>query len=265
MANNVNTVGKTFAVVTALCLVCSIFVAGAAGALHPVQARAKATDMQKNILEVAGISVDSGSSVADSFKKNIKTQIIDLSTGKPVDLAAEKALDKKACVTGDADSFDFKSAAKNPNCTYEVKAENDVAGIRLRSKYMPVYTSKDSVILPFYGQGLWSTMYGYLAVAPDGNTVKGIIYYDQGETAGLGGEVTNPKWRAQWDGRKVYADDGTMKLKVTKYGKAQDKDFDVDGISGATLTSRGVDNQIKYWLGSDGYQKYLSSLKEGSK
>lgn len=95
MANNVNTVGKTFAVVTALCLVCSIFVAGAAVALHPVQARAKATDMQKNILEVAGISVDSGSSVADSFKKNIKTQIIDLSTGKPVDLAAEKALGKR--------------------------------------------------------------------------------------------------------------------------------------------------------------------------
>ena len=140
-----------------------------------------------------------------------------------------------------------------------------MAGIRLRSKYMPVYTSKDSVILPFYGQGLWSTMYGYLAVAPDGNTVKGIIYYDQGETAGLGGEVTNPKWRAQWDGRKVYADDGGMEPQVTKYGKAQDKDFDVDGISGATLTSRGVDNQIKYWLGSDGYQKYLASLKEGSK
>ncbi|MEC7987688.1 MAG: NADH:ubiquinone reductase (Na(+)-transporting) subunit C, partial [Myxococcota bacterium] len=119
----------------------------------------------------------------------------------------------------------------------------------------------DRVILPVEGKGLWSTMKGFISLASDGQTVKGLTFYSHGETPGLGGEIDNPNWKKQWINKKVYEVTGKDKrvaLNVRK-GGAKDADYDVDGLSGATLTSNGVTYLVEFWLGEDGYKPYLDS------
>ena len=92
----------------------------------------------------------------------------------------------------------------------------DEAGIGRRARYAPVYLvfeedALQQAILPVHGYGLWSTMYGYLSLESDLNTVAGITFYDHAETPGLGGEIDNPRWQSRWVGKKIYGDDGTVR------------------------------------------------------
>ena len=121
----------------------------------------------------------------------------------------------------------------------------------------------ESLILPMHGKGLWSTLYGFLAVESDAQTVSGIVFYEHAETPGLGGEVDNPRWRSTWKGRKVYGDDGQPKIEVIKgaAGSASSDPFHVDGLSGATITSRGVSYLVQFWMGDDGFKPYLTRFK----
>ena len=137
-------------------------------------------------------------------------------------------------------------------------------GIPARSKIVPVYIARDdqknivSYILPFYGQGLWSTLYGLLAVKADGNEIVGINFYEHGETPGLGGEISNPVWTAKWKGKQVYLNDKIVK--VVKGPAPAGSKIEVDGISGATLTGVGVTNSLDYWLSENGYKPFLTKL-----
>jgi Na+-transporting NADH:ubiquinone oxidoreductase subunit C len=119
------------------------------------------------------------------------------------------------------------------------------------------------LVLPIVGKGLWSTMYGYLALDKDTRTVRGITFYEHGETPGLGGEVDNPKWKSQWDGRKAYDDEWNPEIKVIKgqAGPAAENPYEVDGLSGATLTSRGVGNLVQFWLSEDGFKPFLEQFR----
>ena len=119
------------------------------------------------------------------------------------------------------------------------------------------------VVLPMYGRGLWSTMYGFVSVAPDANTIKGITYYDQGETAGLGGEIANPRWQAQFVDKKLFDEQGNQKFKIYKGSSAADKEHGVDGLSGATLTSNGVQGSFDYWFSQNGFGPFLAKFKAG--
>ena len=96
----------------------------------------------------------------------------------------------------------------------------------------------------------------------DRNTIKGISFYEHKETPGLGARIEEPKWRATWKGIHSYDDKGEVATGVTKAGNP--KDNWVDGISGATLTSRGVSNMIQFWLGEQGYKPYLDAQREQS-
>ena len=97
----------------------------------------------------------------------------------------------------------------------------------------------------------------------DGNSVLGLTFYEHAETPGLGGEVDNPRWKAQWPGKQIMDDGGNIKLHILK-GKAEQPDaYTVDGLSGATLTTRGVDNLIHYWLGEHGFGPYLARIRAG--
>ena len=122
-----------------------------------------------------------------------------------------------------------------------------------------------AVILPVHGYGLWSTLYGYLAVKPDGREVQGLQFYDHAETPGLGGEVDNPRWRGLWPGKLLTDDGGELKIEVVK-GAASDGPegvHQVDGLAGATLTARGVNNLVRYWVSEDGFGPFLKNLREG--
>jgi len=245
---------KTINVALALCLVCAVLVSMATVALRPLQSHNKALDMKKNILDVAGLLQD-GTDIDQAFKERIEAKLVDIKTGEYVD--------------GNVDEYDQRKAAKDPAQNEVIPVDKDIASIRTKAKLAKVFLVKNgdklqSIILPINGYGLWSTMYGFLALEADGQTVQSINLYDQGETPGLGGEVVNPNWRALWKGKKVYAENGEVALTLVK-GTVDNSRPDavnkVDGLAGATLTSRGVSNLIMYWMGPEGFSPYLNKLK----
>ena len=123
----------------------------------------------------------------------------------------------------------------------------------------------DKIILPIRGYGLWSTLYGFMALESDGNTIAGLGFYEHGETPGLGGEVDNPRWKSIWPGKLVYQGNDVA-IEVLKGAVRADSDqaqWQVDGLSGATLTTKGVDNLVKYWLGEQGFKPLLDNLRQG--
>lgn len=265
---------KTVAVALALCLVGAVVVSGSAVILRPLQEWNKSKDEKVNILEVAEL-YQKGMDV-DGVFKDIETRIVDLATGDYVDNV-------------DAKTYDQWKAAKDPAQSEAIPADKDIASIKRKPKYAKVYLVKQegrlkTVILPVSGYGLWSTMFGFLALEADGQTVTGMNLYDQAETPGLGGEVVNPKWKALWKGKKVYNFSGkevhesnlTEKGQTIEIGEVAlglvkgsvdpsrpGSEYQVDALAGATLTSRGVSNLVQYWMGKEGYGIYLAKLRSG--
>jgi Na+-transporting NADH:ubiquinone oxidoreductase subunit C len=122
------------------------------------------------------------------------------------------------------------------------------------------------IILPISGPGLWSTMRGYLALAPDGNTVKGIRFFEHAETPGLGDQIDKADWRNLWVGKKLYDDDGTSRIEVVRGFALRDATnknlkYQIDGLSGATLTGNGVSKLVQHWIGPEGFGPYLETYR----
>lgn len=261
-----NSIPGTLTVATVLCVVCSVVVAGAAVGLRSTIEANKTLDRQTNVVLAAGLLKKeevSRESVNDLFNEGgrIRKELIDLETGKPV---SQEKLEELS-------EYDPREASKNPKLSVEIPAESDYAGIKRREKYAFVYkvvgdTGKlEQVVIPIYGKGLWSTLYGFIALEKNINTVDGITYYDHGETPGLGAEIQNPDWQAKWVDKSVY-DNGEVELSVIKGAVDETSDtaaYQVDGLSGATITSNGVTNMIHYWLGPDAFGPYLYSLRSG--
>jgi len=248
---------KTIAIALSICFVCAILVSFAAVALKPIQQHNKALDMKKNILEVAGI-LEPGMDIDSAFSEKIEAKIVDLASGDYVEDI-------------DVDAYDQRKAAKDPELSERIPPEKDIASIKVKARLAKVYLVKSpdgqiqSLILPVHGYGLWSTMYGFLALDADGQTVQSINFYDQAETPGLGGEVVNPSWRALWKGKKVYSESGEPALELIKGVVEPGKpgaEYQVDGLAGATLTSRGVTNLVRYWMSEDGFAPYLAKIRQ---
>ena len=248
--NNRDSVKNTFLVMSVLCIICSVLVSGAAVGLKSRQDANAALDLRKNILSVSGIDYVDGD-IEQLFSNNIEARLVDLNTGSYVKKTEYSKMD--------ATSFDLKKLNKKEEMT-DLKG-NDPAGIGgMRENYAVVYLypEKQQLILPVRGKGLWSTLKGFISVSADDFTTRGITFYSHGETPGLGGEVDNPTWKAQWNQSKQTIDvDGQVILNVTKSGAAGPND--IDGLAGATITTQGVDKLIKYWLGSEGFGVYLES------
>jgi len=246
---------KVLTVAISLCLVCSVVVSSAAVLLRDAQNANKSLDKKRNILAAAGLLKEEVG-VEEQFE-SVDVKVIDFNSGTFTD-AVEPS------------SYDQRKAAKDPSMSVEVADDADIAKINRQADYGLVYIINgeqgiDKVILPIKGYGLWSTLYGFIALESDLNTVAGLGFYEHGETPGLGGEIDNPLWKAKWPGKKVY-EDGDVELSVIK-GEVDtasaDAQYKVDGLSGATLTTKGVDNLVKYWMGDAGYAKFLSNLKTG--
>ena len=228
------------------CIACAVVVSFTAVSVRFEQNLNKENEKKEKILAAAGIST---TSVKEEFEK-IKTLYVDFQSNELVSVE---------------DSYDHIKASMSLEGSSLVPKEDDIAILKRRENIAPLYVWYDSenkiqkVVLPIRGYGLWGTLYGYLSLDSDLNTIKGIEYYDHKETPGLGGEVDNPAWKSDWNGKKVYSDEGNVMLYVTK-GPSKN-DYEIDGISGATLTSNGVTNMIKYWLGSDGFGPVLQKLR----
>ena len=247
----------TFAAV--VCVVCAVMVSGAAVSLRDRQAANRLLEKQKNVLMAAGLATAderlSSEDVATRFQP-VRQIVIDLRTG-------EEARDM------DPAAFDERAATVDPN-TSEVAPTNS-SGLSRLSHHALVYEVRDasgvlqSVVLPVRGLGLWSTLYGFVALDADLVTVAGLTFYEHGETPGLGGEVDNPGWKALWKGRKVFdGDDVRIQVVRGRAGTVADDPYRVDGLAGATITSRGVTNLLRFWLGEHGFDKYLERVGAGS-
>lgn len=236
----------------ALCLICSVLLATAAVALKERQTANQQLDKQKSVLLACNLikpgDTVTKEQVAQLFA-NIQPRIVDLATD--------------ALVEG------IDPAAFDPGSAPLVKPEANLAQIKEVPQQVQIFEvikdgQIDMLVLPIYGKGLWGTLYGFLAVGEDANTIEGITYYDHKETPGLGGEVDNPTWKNKWPHREVYDENWEVAIEVIKgaAGPAAEDPHSVDGLSGATITSRGVTHMLDFWLGEQGFGPYLKAFRE---
>ncbi|ATC99369.1 MULTISPECIES: Na(+)-translocating NADH-quinone reductase subunit C [Pseudoalteromonas] len=246
MASNNESIGKTLGVVVGLCLVCAVVVSLAAVQLRPLQQANKTQDVQRNILAAAGFA--DVKNVSETFNANIEARVVDMKTGEFVDT--------------DPNSFDFEMTKFDAKRSIKLDKQDDKAGVQRMTTESPVYFAKndsgkvETIILPVQGYGLWGIMYGFLALDTDTKTVKAINFYKHNETPGLGGEIQNPKWTATWEDKQLPVD-------IVK-GTAGNNVHKVDGLSGATLTSVGVDNTFKFWTSEKAFGPFLAKVREGA-
>ena len=255
MAQPNDSTQKTLSVALILCLACSVVVSAAAIVLRPTQAANAALDRKRNIVQVAGL-LEAGEDVEAAFE-TVERRMVDLETGEFTD----KFMDVE---------YDQYIAARDPDLSISIPDGEDIAGIGRRANVSEVYLVGDGddfeqIILPVNGLGLWSTLYGFISLESDLKTIAGLKFYDHAETAGLGGEVDNPGWQDKWKGKLAFDDAGDVKIEVIKgvvSEKTPDSSFKVDGLAGATLTSRGVTQLLRYWLDEQGFGTFLDNLRQ---
>lgn|SRR5690554_4706756 len=261
MSSNKESIQRTLLVAFLVCLVCSVLVASVAVMLRPTQVMNRLLDTQRSIVNVAGMDAKamSASEIQGLFGTRIVAKLVELKTGQ-------------YSTAKDPVTFNPITAAKDPATSTQLDASEDIASIQRIEKYTTVYLVNDeqgelqSIVLPIRGYGLWGTLYGFMAIASDLNTVKGLAFHDHKETPGLGGEVDNPKWKATWVGKKVYDDENHVALSVSKGSlKADDPQaiYKIDALAGATLTSKGVNNLVHFWMGEHGFGPYIANLRSG--
>lgn len=240
---------KTVAVTVAVALVGSILVSGSAVLLRPYQIANKEAERQRHIVALFEQLPDAGG--------RVEARVVDLQSGDYVP-SIEPRL------------YDQRRAAADPDASVEIAPAADIAGLRRRARHAVVYLVQQDgqtrlLVLPVRGRGYGSMLYGYLGLAGDANTVLGLSFYEHGETPGLGALIDSPGWKAQWNGKQVADAGGTIRLGVGTGPVAADSPeaaYQVDGLTGATWTSRGVTNLLRYWLGDDGFGPYLRKIRE---
>lgn len=249
----------TLGFASVVCVICSILVSTSAVTLKERQERNKLMDRRKNVLETAGLKQPgervSVAHVDELFATRIVAQAVNMQTG-------EYAEDI------DVDSYNQKAAANDPELSRE--APPNASKVKRIPNHSVIYEvlgedgQVDMLILPIKGYGLWSTLYGYLAVDADCTTIRGITYYEHGETPGLGGEVDNPRWKALWKGRKAFNENGDLVIQVIKgtAGPPEENPHQVDGLSGATITGQGVTAMLRFWLGEHGFGPFLTKFRQ---
>ena len=248
---------------TVVCVVCALLVSVAAVSLQPRQAAAARLYMEKNVLLAAGL-LEPGSEVTAQevnriFDERIRVRLVNLATGE---LVAEDKMDARG--------YDQRKARGDP-ATSRVAPPNNAGIGRLPNLGVVYFIMKgdavDQIVIAVEGLGMWGTIYGFLSLDRDTTTVRGLTYYDQKETPGLGGEIANPKWQALWRGRKGFDEQWNARITVIK-GQAGAPEVDplrVDGLSGATVTSNAITRLMQFWLSDNGYGKFLKRIREGTK
>jgi len=250
-------IGYTFGFAALVCLVCSIAVSAAALSLEDRQEANRRLDIRRNVLVAAGL-LQPGER-ADAAEVDARFAVVGPMV---VDRASGSVL-----LDVDPETFDPKRERLDPEGS--VVVTDNPAGLMRLPRRVRVYQvceqgRVDRWVFPVEGKGLWSTLYGFLALDADGRTIRGLAFYKHGETPGLGGEVDNPRWRSRWEGRQAFDEVGTVSIEVIKgsAGTVEDDPHRVDGLSGATITSRGVSELVRFWLGDEGFGPFLAQAGE---
>ena len=149
------------------------------------------------------------------------------------------------------------SLVKN-DAAFQTSYKGEIANGRLHVFVCDV-DGQTKYVLPIYGAGLWGPIWGYIALNDDKDTVYGVYFSHASETPGLGAEIATPQFQGEFPGKKTL-ENGEIALGVVKNGKVEKPDYQVDGISGGTITSVGVDAMLKTCLSS--YKNFLTNNNE---
>lgn len=252
---------KAVLVTLAVAFVCSVLVTTAAIALKPRQEAFAHVERNRHLVEVAGLT-DDGQALTEHA-------VIDLVVGldaRVVDLDAARFSNAVPAV-----DFDQRAMAADPDYSEAIPPELDIAKLGRRSRYAEIWLVREGnaisrIVLPVHGRGMWSMLYGFLALEGDFSTIADEKFYEQEETPGVGDRILDPKWRASWRGKRAFDPEGRLRFDIVTGGApatSEDARYHIDGITGATRTVRGVDNLIRYWLGPNAFGPFLEKLRKG--
>ena len=245
-----NTYIITFSVI--LTVVLGLLLSGTSQVLGPLQKEAIALDNKKQILG----AVISGDEIAAMTPKEINSYYESRIASIVVDIDGKEVTEQDG-VAVTAETVDIAKNYKKPK----------------EERLFPVYIynaegNADDVanyVLPLYGAGLWDAIWGYIALDTDMNTVGGITLAHAGETPGLGARITEPEVQSRYVGKTIFDESGD--LVAVQMQKGEGKDYSdnphqVDGMSGATITGKGVNNMLYNYLNY--YQAYIESKKSST-
>lgn len=231
---DVNSNKYTYFFATVMVVLVAIILSGLFLALKPAQDANIEQEKRQSILKSIGVDVER-SEAGEAFKTYIKQSVV-IKNGQIVSEDADLAF-----------NIDMAAAVKMP----------------LESREVPLYVAeKDGetfYVLPMRGTGLWGPIWGYMALKSDGSTVAGATFDHKGETPGLGAEISTPAFQNQFPGKKIMEEESFTSITVIKPGKNVNPQHEVDGISGGTITSTGVDKMLKDCL--EPYVGYLKNVK----
>lgn len=250
---------KAILVVLLTALVCSSLVSAAVVVLRPIQLNNQLLDRGRNIMVLTGlVSEDKlpGDEEMLGLFKSLDTRLVNIDEGR---------FDESI----DPNTFDMRRAVNNLELGADVPSGQDLASIGRRSRFAPVYMvwnddGLDRIILPVRGAGMWSMLYGYIALEADFTTIAGMSFYEQNETPGLGDQITHEHWLGQWQGKKIYDETGMPRFQVSEsevVAGSVSAPYEVDGLTGATVTGNAVTGVVRYWFGPHGYQGFLEQMK----
>jgi Na+-transporting NADH:ubiquinone oxidoreductase subunit C len=241
-------------------VVCSFFVSASVVLLRPIQLNNKLLERSGNVLALTGLLPADGQ-VEDEA-------LLDLFKG--LDARVVNIDDAELDSEFDPYTFDGRKAATDPELSVAVPSAEDIASLGRRSSYKTIYLvwkdgRLDRAVLPIRGAGMWSMLYGYISLESDFNTIAGVMFYEQNETPGLGDQIAKPHWQAKWVGKKLYERTDDVLFHVAEgpvAAGASGADYQVDALTGATITANAVTALVQYWFGPHGYGPLLARLRE---
>ena len=251
---------RAILVVMLTAIVCSSLVSAAVVALRPIQLNNQMLDRSRNIMQLTGLlAVDQV--IEDD-------QMLELYKGLDLRIIDIDAADYDGEI--DANTFSERQSLNDPDKSVAIASAQDLAKLGRRSRFAPLYMvwnndELDRIILPVRGSGMWSMLYGYIALEPDLNTISGMTFYEQNETPGLGDQITHAHWLEQWKGRHVYDHKGNPRFRInegTVEPGSASSEFEVDALTGATVTANAVTSLMHYWFGPHGYRPFLLAMRE---
>ena len=231
--------------------VSAALVSGATVVLRPIQSANRAAEQQARI-EALVDGIPGMRSILSQSGGALSTVVIDLATGRAA-----------AGITPET----LKTALADPANWTALDQSDDLAGLGQRPDYAQVFLSRDAqdrvalILLPLSGQGYGGRIDAILALRGDTNTIAGIAVTGHSETPGLGGRIEEASWQASFPGTELRDADGEMRFRVAR--GASSGVHEVDGITGATRTGRGVTQMVRFWLGPDGYGPLLAAIERG--
>ncbi len=250
---------RSLLILLVVALVCSVLVSVSAVMLRPIQLQNELIQRYRNIVALTGLT-STGEQLADQAVldavNDLDVRVVDLNTGR---FAPDI----------DPDTVNARAALNDPEASVAIPAGADKARLGRRAVHEVVYLvwaddELERIILPISGQGMWSTLYGYLALEGDLNTIAAVTFYEQAETAGLGDQIQDPNWNARWAGRRLYSNSGELRFRIAN-GPVDDDSaaaaHDVDGLSGATVTANAVTALVRFWFADEGFGPFLLELR----